>query len=195
VHFPPVFILRHGQTKWNLEGRLQGRRDSPLTDLGIQQAQIQRRLLAQVHADYPDLTVISSPQGRARRTAEIATEGLDLSLTFEDRVQEVFAGEWEGQTRAVIREEFLNPMEDFVTEFDLFLNTPGGERFDDLHDRCLSVLQELTRPTAIVTHGITGCVLRGLVLDLPIDEMDKLERGQGCIYRLENGAETCLRES
>lgn len=64
-----IYVLRHGQTDWNREGRLQGRRGLPLNDIGIMQAEQLRDTLKDVKFDY----VFSSPQVRAIQTAEIAT--------------------------------------------------------------------------------------------------------------------------
>jgi len=187
-----LYILRHGQTEWNLEGRLQGRRDSPLTALGRAQAEAQRKLLRVVLSDIPDLPLYVSPQERAMATARIATVGLSVPLFEETRVQEVSVGQWEGRTRASIHAERSAVSGAFETDFDLFLQAPGGEGYNSVHDRCAGFLADLTGPAAVVTHAITSAVLRGVALGLSIDEMAVLPREQGCIYALSGGRETVL---
>lgn len=185
----PLFVLRHGQTEWNLAGRLQGRRDSPLTALGRAQAEQQRVLLAQVAADHPDLRIYCSPLGRARQTARIATEGLGLPVVVDERLQEVSAGAWEGLTRDDVRRR-LNTGD--LGEFQMFTSAPEGESFNMLRDRCAAFLADMAGPSAVVTHGITGSVLRGILQGLTVDEMEHLPRQQGHIHAVSGGREVLI---
>jgi hypothetical protein len=75
---PEVLVLRHGQTEWNAEGRLQGHLDSPLTEKGLRQAQRQNEILQPY--DLTGFRFISSPQGRAHMTAQIALAGLAAEI-------------------------------------------------------------------------------------------------------------------
>ena len=69
--YPEIFVLRHGQTEWNTVGRHQGRLDSPLTEIGREQALAQSRILANALAGRGDVQAHCSPQGRAFDTAGI----------------------------------------------------------------------------------------------------------------------------
>ena len=71
---PEVLVLRHGQTEWNAAGRLQGHLDSPLTEIGLRQAQRQNETL--LDYDLDGFRFITSPQGRARKTAQLALAGI-----------------------------------------------------------------------------------------------------------------------
>ena len=86
-----IFLIRHGQTEFNLQRRLQGRMDSPLTELGIEQARRMGRVLKQAVSDPETWTIISSPLGRTRRTAEIVCEtiGLGCEIETDDRLMEI----------------------------------------------------------------------------------------------------------
>lgn len=190
---PPVILLRHGETVWNVEGRVQGRMDSALTETGRAQAAAQGRLLGPVLAEYPDASVLCSPLGRTRATATIVLRGQSKALRLDARLSEVCAGEWEGRLRPEIYAEFSDAL-GIGDEFSLFLSAPGGERFDDLRARCQSFLDDLRGSAVVITHGVTGLMLRGLIRGLSRDEMASQERGQGCLYLLENGVETVLRE-
>lgn len=194
VDLPPLFILRHGETEWNREGRVQGRKDSPLTPKGRAQAAAQGRLLGQAVAGQSGLRALCSPLGRARATATIALRGLGLPLRLDDRLQEVSAGQWEGHLRPALYAEFGGPG-GISSEFDLFLSAPEGERYEDLEARCRAFLADMRGPVVAVTHGVTSLMLRGLVLGLDRGGMAALERGQGCVYVLKNGTETCLSEA
>ncbi len=103
MDLPKLIILRHGETVWNTEGRVQGRQDSALTQTGRAQAAAQGRLLQ----DLPEVKtcafrILCSPLGRARATATIALRGLPMAIKLDARLQEVSAGDWEGRTREVM---------------------------------------------------------------------------------------------
>ncbi|MEL0003894.1 MAG: histidine phosphatase family protein, partial [Rhodospirillales bacterium] len=91
--------MRHGQTVWNVQKRLQGRRDSPLTALGVSQAQAFGARLAQIIEKPSAVQAVSSPLGRAWQTAVLAVSGMgaDPSLiVLDDRLVEHAFGQWEG---------------------------------------------------------------------------------------------------
>lgn len=86
------YLVRHGQTEWNVEQRIQGQLDSPLTVKGIDQA----RSLAEQCADLNISTILTSPLGRAVETAEICAERLDLNPTLIEGFEERHFGVWQG---------------------------------------------------------------------------------------------------
>jgi broad specificity phosphatase PhoE len=174
---PPLYILRHGQTVWNVAGRQQGRRDSALTPLGRIQAARQGAILRAA-----GITVASrcSPLGRARTSAALA--GLDVSI--DARLAEIGMGAWEGTlapsgaTAAGIRWKF---------------DAPGGEGLTSVQDRIEALLSDISGPTVLVTHGVIAVLLRARLLRLGPEEWDRLDDPQGVIHRIENGCETLLR--
>lgn len=190
--YPTLYILRHGQTQWNLEGRLQGRLDSPLTDLGRAQALKQRNILAPILAASDDIKVHSSPLGRAWATAEIALDG--RPVTAVEGIQEVSAGSWEGRLRADIVAEHGGSARE-ADMFDLFLSAPDGEGAEALVARCQSYLDTLTGPTVVVSHGVVSALLRGLVRGLPMADIARLAHSQGVVSALQGGTETVLTTS
>ena len=99
-----IYLVRHGQTEFNREGRYQGRVDSPLTELGLAQARAAGARLAALAAEEGGNWIIeTSPLGRARRTAEIIAQSMGLpALTVDPRLIEVSYGEIEGLTAAEI---------------------------------------------------------------------------------------------
>ena len=96
-----IFLIRHGQTQFNREGRLQGRLDSELTQLGVEQARRMGRILRDFVEDPAAWRIASSPLRRAQHTAEIVREetGLGRPIELDERIAEVSGGEWEGLTR------------------------------------------------------------------------------------------------
>ena len=193
AHFPEVYFLRHGQTKWNFEGRFQGQMDSPLTALGRRQAADQGQLLRAVIANWRAVDVWVSPLGRTRETAEIALRDVPAAPTIVPELAEISVGGWEGLRRGEIEKlepRLANPSQS--ERFEVYFNSPGGESYDAFSARIRSVLEALQRPTVIVAHGIVGRVLRGLWLGLERGQLAGLQGGQGCIFHLKEGREEVL---
>ncbi len=192
--FPTVFLLRHGQTEWNVQARLQGTLDSALTQMGRAQAKQQGVLLDPVFQQFPDIQVVSSPQGRAKRTTEIALSSFQKDFQLDPRLREINAGSWNGAYLKDI-ERLNGPLfEQARNAFELMFLAPDGEGVISVFDRCRAFLAAQTKPVVVVTHGATLCVLRGLLRGLTFEEMLDLSHEQGCIYVIENGVENILRE-
>src|SRR4029079_3508556 len=97
----PILVLRHGQSEWNAVRRWQGTADSPLTELGREQAATTARLLVAHRLDFA--SIWTSNLRRASQTAAIIAGALGLGEPIVDaRLQEADAGEWEGLTPAEI---------------------------------------------------------------------------------------------
>src|ERR1044071_7568682 len=102
---PVIYYIRHGETSWNAEGRLQGVQDIPLNDLGRKQAVHAGNILADLFArdgrDKSVLSFVASPLIRARATMELVRGALELppgGYALDDRLREIGYGEWEGST-------------------------------------------------------------------------------------------------
>ena len=101
-----LILVRHGETDWNREGRLQGGRDIPLNALGREQAAEAADRLKTLEPAFADLDYICSPMERARETMDILRRDLDLpagAYRIDDRLKELTFGEWEGFTWREIR--------------------------------------------------------------------------------------------
>ncbi len=191
TRYPELFVLRHGQTVWNAEGRHQGQRDSALTALGRTQAADQGQILARAVIDPDAVACFASPQGRAWATAEIALAAIGRAPRPDDRLKEVSFGLWEGLTHDEIDDNWPGHRE-IADGFNWHFTSPEGERLDDLVGRAQSFLDELTGPAVIVTHGILSRVLRGLCLGLDSAGMAAIEGGQGVVYHLKDGQQVRL---
>jgi probable phosphoglycerate mutase len=193
-----IFLIRHGQTEFNVQRRLQGRRDSPLTELGVEQARRMAEVLRSA-AGAEGLTVVSSPLGRSRRTAEIVREtlGLDCGIELDERLAEIDVGDWEGLTGEEI--EAVTP--GARTTPGWLLNAPGGETWETASARVAGWLDEHDewdgRRRLVVSHGITGRILRALyeredpagLWSSPSPPQDAVFRlWRGAVYRLDEGA-------
>ena len=190
--YPPIYILRHGQTEWNLQRRCQGQMSSDLTELGRAQAADQGVLLQSVFEAHPAAQVVCSPQDRARETANIALTGYAVSVRYDPRVAEVAAGVWTGLPHVEIATKWPDLFNDDISIFEASLNAVDGEGYVRLKTRCLDFLTSVSGPTVVFTHGITSMVLRGLVCGLGYDAIKQLAFTQGCIFALKEGKETII---
>jgi probable phosphoglycerate mutase len=183
---PDLYILRHGQTEWNLMGKFQGRKNSPLTERGQTQARQQRRILENL----PNAPTkrFSSPLGRAVQTAELAFRTME-NVIIDERIQEISFGKWEGITRDEIKAQITTDYETRSWQF----TSPEGETFSMICERVRDFLSEQTEPATIVTHGVTANVIRGLCMGLSQEKLLKLSAEQGCVFHISNGHERTLR--
>lgn len=162
-----LYIIRHGQTPWNVQKRLQGRSDVDLNEHGIRLAKITGEALRQV----PFAAAFTSPLSRARHTAECVLEGRNVPIIEDERLIEISFGEYEGKCFKGDGAEIPNP--DFQNFFDApqdYIPAPGGESLDEVEKRTADFMKdicsrfELSDKTVLIsTHG---CALRGLLNSL-----------------------------
>jgi broad specificity phosphatase PhoE len=153
---PKIYFIRHGETDWNLEGRLQGQKDIPLNDVGRVQAEEAARKLQGLMPHVEDLAYVASPMTRTRETMEILRKTLGLhpeSYRLDERLVELTFGVWEGMTWKEVRK--AEPALAALREQDKWHYAPpgGGESYAMLVDRIRPILDDLTRDTVIVAHG------------------------------------------
>jgi broad specificity phosphatase PhoE len=144
-----ILLARHGETDWNVEGRLQGWDDRPLNETGRAQA----RELARRLAETPFDAVYASDLSRARETAEIVAEPHGVPVVIDSDLREMHYGSWSGLTRSEIEERF-----------------PGAERHDgetrEQHlERVLASADRIARRhpggrILVVSHGGSMRALR-----------------------------------
>jgi probable phosphoglycerate mutase len=184
-----IYLVRHGQTEFNRERRIQGHVDSPLTELGVRQAKAVARLLADLIRDPTGWRIVSSPLGRARQTAGIIAGKLGgLPVELEPRIQEMSWGSHDGRLRAELEAE--NP--DTFGKTGWAFDAPNdGESYEVVCDRVGAWLAELPpepdRKIIAVAHGISGRVLRGLYANLPRDEAGQQDVPQDAVFLLQHG--------
>ncbi len=187
---PPLYLLRHGQTDWNRDGRIQGQMESDLTETGRGHASRQGEILSGLGLPV-DVRAICSPQRRTRQTAELALAPIGLAPMFDDRLKEIYMGDWEGHLYADMRArqpEFF----DARSTFDVIIDSPG-ETYDDMAARLSAFVAELDAPSVIISHGIALTFLRGTILGSTREEMRDMKREQGVVIEVRDGIETVHR--
>lgn len=189
--FPLVYFVRHGQTDWNAEHRLQGQADIPLNAVGRAQAGRNGRRLAELIADPGSFDFVASPLGRTRETMELARAAIGLprdGYRVDPRLIEVHFGDWQGYTLAEL--DRINPGSSGTRALDKWNFVPpgaGAESYEMLFRRVRPWFDELARPTVCVTHGGVFRVLFKLVGKKPIREAAALDIAQDRVLRLKDG--------
>jgi probable phosphoglycerate mutase len=191
----PLYVLRHGQTTWNTERRMQGAKNSDLTELGRAQAAAMGRALRAELALEPGPTLfLRSPLGRAVETSLLVGRalGVDPAVWRDDpRLAELGYGQWEGSTWKEIEADHPDALAQWRADPHGFC-PPGGESHFDLRRRTEAALGDIVAAnirTVIVGHGVSGAVLRGVNLGLDAKAMFVLEKPQDAFFRLTHGAE------
>ncbi len=186
-----IYLLRHGQTEFNLEGRFQGHLDSPLTDLGVAQASAMGRRVATLIPQPEDWRIIASPLGRAQATARIVADALTITAIETDpRLIEITVGRWDGRLRAEVEQEAGPSFAASGWDF----RSPDGETFDSTAARTRDWLESLPpdaeRRIIAVSHGVTSRVLRGVYAGLSREESLAQAVPQDAFFRLKDGQVT-----
>ena len=193
---PTIYYIRHGETEWNADGRLQGTRDIPLNDLGRKQAADAGSILADLFArdgrSEQSLAFVASPLGRARSTMELVRGALELppaDYSIDDRLREIGYGDWEGSTlrqmQASDPEVFAKRQADKWT-----VPPPGGESYAAVQIRMRDWYDSLLVDTVAVAHGGTA---RALMVALGIETSASaadLTIEQGVVYVFGDGGLT-----
>lgn len=167
-----IYLIRHGQTTWNVDGRWQGNLDIPLSETGYQQAQA----LAHYLSHKPIRRVISSDLARAVETARPLARALGVELELDPRIREIHLGVFQGLTHAEQRERYPEVVAASEQDYWNFV-FPEGESRRKMQQRAVAAFQDaLARPVegdiAMVMHGGT---LRVLLMHLFPDHPSLLD--------------------
>lgn len=160
-----LILIRHGETDWNREGRLQGGQDVPLNALGRKQAAEAAERLRALEPGFAGLDFIASPMQRARETMDILRRELALpagAYRVEERLRELTFGAWEGFTWKDVQKAEREQAQMRKRDKWGFV-PPGGESYRMLAERVRPVLAELSRETVIVSHGGVARAMLALV--------------------------------
>jgi 2,3-bisphosphoglycerate-dependent phosphoglycerate mutase len=165
-----VYLIRHGETLWNTENRLQGQLDSPLTVEGVRQATVLAGRLSSVHFD----AVYSSDLERARHTANIVTSrSTPVPITFDNRIRERHFGCFQGYTWEEITKKFPEEAGKELSG-DPMNRVPGGESKQQLLSRALEFFKDVAvrhrnQKILVISHGGILNVWTRHVLHIPLD--------------------------
>ncbi|EHH1079034.1 histidine phosphatase family protein [Vibrio parahaemolyticus] len=181
-----IFVLRHGETAFNAEKKLQGHCNSSLTSKGSDQARRVGTTLKQYVENRP-FRVYSSTLGRALQTSKIVCEELNYSyenLNKEPRLKEFSLGEWEQRTIPSLEQEIPN----LLAQNDWYLQAPNCETYESVRERLSSWLSDVAHDEdiVVVSHGLTGIVLRGLLLGMDYTQVWQQDLPQDAFFIIED---------
>lgn len=188
---PLLYIIRHGQTDWNVEQRLQGQAEVDLNEVGFAQVERNARLLAALVRDPEEVDFVSSPLRRTRVTMEHIRQELGLpreGYGTDARLMELHFGEWQGFTYVEL--EQLQPGSTLERRQQKWTFVPPGqyaESYERLAGRVAQWLGEVTRPTLCTTHGGVIRTLFHLLGDMPAADAANLPVPQDRVLRILNG--------
>jgi alpha-ribazole phosphatase len=174
-----LWLVRHGETPWNSEGRALGQSDPPLSELGVRQAELLARRLGAVAFD----EVYASDLTRARYTARLALPASEIRL--EPRLREIHFGSWEGKRWGSLQGEDKRALQAWRKD-PYRERAPGGESYEDLLGRVSAWLAELPasgRVAAFAHGGTIRCALYHFT-GLPESAAWRFQVGTGSVTRL-----------
>jgi len=179
--------MRHGQTDWNVKGKIQGSYDSELNNTGILQAEeLGKKVLK---SKYKFSKIYSSKQKRAAKTAEILSEVINVDFVPIKGLEEMNLGEWEGLSWLEVQEKFPKEYEEWYNH-RRYTKSPKGESYQDMLDRVLLVINKIINENsddiAIVTHSAVIKSLQCYLTDTPFDEMTKFITDNTCIMEFDS---------
>ena len=170
-----LVLMRHGQTEFNADNRMQGQLDTHLSDLGRSQA----LAAAEVLSRRKPLLIVSSDLSRAYDTAVVLADYSELEVHTDPRLRETHLGDWQGMTHTEV--DAVAPGQRRAWRADARLAPHGGESRIDVAERSLPVVarvmadepewgaDDCERPVVLVTHGGLIAALSAALLDLPVD--------------------------
>jgi broad specificity phosphatase PhoE len=191
-----LYIVRHGQTEWNVASRMQGRLDSPLTEAGRIQADVHGRALARLGGVE---ALITSPLGRTRATTELLQAHLGATVHQEPALMERDCGVWAGLTLTEIESAYPDDWRARLVD-PFHHRPPSGENLPDMETRIEGFLDRLLidlahgaeRAVALVTHGVMSRVILKRLLRLTPAAAVLVRHPNDLFYRLEIDGRRCV---
>lgn len=151
-----IYLIRHGETQWNIERRLQGCGDSPLTEKGTMDAKLLGGKLKEIDIDI----IYSSTSKRAINTSKIIKGKRNIEIALEEDLREMSIGNWQGRTWDEIK--IMSPQEyyKYWNAPHLYIGMNGGENFDQVEKRVVSFIDNIIQAKKykniiVVSHGVT----------------------------------------
>lgn len=182
-----LIFLRHGETDWNVESRLQGQHDTPMNGRGRDQASaVGRQVRDWRGPELAGLRFIASPLQRTCETMRLARAAMELApdaFETDPRLMELTFGRWEGLTWEELKAR--DPTAARAREGDKWSFTPpGGESYAMLAERLKPWLATITAETVVVSHGGVARVLMAMIGNIPPEKapVSDIHHGRALIF-------------
>lgn len=182
-----LFLVRHGQTDWNIKGKIQGSCDIELNVTGIKQAE---ELSSKILKDkYKFSKIYSSLQRRAVKTAEILSKVTNVEYISMKGLEEINLGEWQGLSWAEVKEKYPAEYKEWYIN-RRYTKPPKGESYQDMLQRVLisihKIIDENCDDVVIVTHGAVIMCIQCYLTNTPFDEMMKFKTDNTSITEIDS---------
>lgn len=169
-----LYLVRHGETDWNIESKIQGQTDIVLNERGRQQAEEFAARIA--GKDYQVDSIYTSSKRRALETARIIGDALKIEPKVQPGLEEICLGKWEGYTWKQVKELFWDEYQ-LWRDNRRYQEPPLGESYQQLLDRLLPAIREITQKekgnVLVVTHSAVIMTLMSYMYDTPFEDMAK----------------------
>jgi alpha-ribazole phosphatase len=182
-----LFLIRHGETDWNLKGKIQGSSDIELNDTGIKQAEeLSNKVLEE---SYKFSKIYSSSQRRAVNTAEILRRVINVDYISIEGLEEINLGEWEGLSWAEVKEKYPTGYEEWYIN-RRYTKPPKGESYQEMLQRVLTAIRKIINENyddvVIVTHSAVIMCIQCYITNTPFDEMMKFKTDNTSITEIDS---------
>lgn len=182
-----LFLIRHGQTDWNIKGKIQGSCDIELNHTGIKQAEeLSNKVLEN---KYKFSKIYSSPQRRAVKTAEILSKVTNIEYISTEGLEEINFGEWEGLSWAEVKEKYPTEYDEWYIN-RRYAKPPKGQSYQDMVERVLKAIHKIINENcddvAIVTHSALIMCLQCCLTNTPFDKMTKFKTDNTSITEIDS---------
>jgi broad specificity phosphatase PhoE len=184
-----IYIARHGETTWNVEGRIQGRSDPGLSPKGYAQS------LALLHQleNQPLSAIYASTLQRSIQTAQPVADLLGLSIQRQPELDEIAFGILEGKNLYHFDEELKMEWDRFKDNRFTY-HIPGAENYADVASRIKPFIERLLRDhesqeVLVVGHRVVNRLLIGMLMDYPLENVLKIEQTNDCLYLIQRNVE------
>ena len=167
-----LIFIRHGQTDWNVRGKIQGSYDIELNETGIRQAiDLSDKLTKH---KYEFKKIYSSPQKRALNTAKILSESSNIEYVVIDDLREINMGEWEGLSWKEVDENYPTEYKEWKSN-RRYTSPPKGESYEDMLQRVIKALHKIINENkddvVIITHSAVIMCLQCYITNTPFNKM------------------------
>jgi broad specificity phosphatase PhoE len=184
-----IYVARHGETTWNVEGRIQGRSDPGLSPKGYAQS------LALLHQleNQPLSAIYASTLQRSIQTAQPIADLLGLSIQRQPELDEIAFGILEGKNLYHFDEELKMEWDRFKDNRFTY-HIPGAENYADVASRIKPFIERLLRDhesqeVLVVGHRVVNRLLIGMLMDYPLENVLKIEQTNDCLYLIQRNVE------
>lgn len=167
-----LYLIRHGQTDWNIRGKIQGSIDTELNETGLKQAKEMSSKI--IEKKYRINKIYSSKQKRALKTAEVLSKSINADYCSVEGLEEMNLGEWQGLSWEEVQSKYPVEYGQWLQN-RRYMGPPNGESYDEMLNRALKairkIISENSSDVAIITHNAVIMCIQCYITNTPFEDM------------------------